>query len=129
MEDRIDSLAAQLPSGSRVVAPISDPSHRVNSLVHMIDRACLGRCFSYANYEASTTQFRVRAAPGNPYVAAAYGDSWDLQNGQYVVLPGDPPLLCIALDPAGRFTVEELKTGARCEAIFWNVFENRPATP
>jgi len=129
LEDRIDSLAAQLPSGSRVVAPISDPSHRVNSLVHMIDRACLGRCFSYANYEASTTQFRVRAAPGNPYVAAAYGDSWDLQNGQYGVLPGDPPLLCIALDPAGRFTVEELKTGARCEAIFWNVFENRPATP
>jgi len=129
MEDRIDGLVAQLPPGSRVVSPLNDPSLRVNSLVHMIDRACLGRCFSYANYEPSTAQFRVRADPGNAYIAANYGDSWDLQNGRHVVLPGEPPLLCVALDAAGRFTVEELKAGDLCHATLWNVFQNRPSGP
>jgi hypothetical protein len=95
----------------------------------MIDRACVGRCFSYANYEPSTAQFRLRAAPGNSYVAANYRDSWDLQNGEHIRLPTEPPLVCIALDTAGSFTVEELKPGALCQGIFWNAFKNRPASP
>jgi hypothetical protein len=128
-EDRIDSLTAQLPFGARVVSPISDPSLRVNALAHIIDRACVGRCFSYANYEPSTGQFRLRAAPGNSYVAATYRDSWELQNGQHVRRPDEPPLLCIALDPAGRFAVREWNPGVLCPGIFWNVFQDRPANP
>lgn len=123
-EDRIDSVVAHFPPGTRVVSPINDPSLRVNALAHMIDRACLGRCFSYANYEPSTAQFRLRAVPGNPYVVANYGDSWDLQNGRHVVLPGEPPLTCIAVDAAGRFTVEEVKAGSLCQGALWKVLAN-----
>jgi hypothetical protein len=129
LEDRIDALAAQLPPGTRVVSPINDPSLRVNSLVHMIDRACLGRCFSYANYEPSTAQFRLRAAPGNSYVAASFRDSWDMQNGEHVRRPTEPPLVCITWKPAGRFAAPEWRSGDLCPGIFWNVFQDRLAKP
>ena len=58
----------------------------------MIDRACLGRCFSYANYEPSTWQFRVRATGPNPYVVWTYEDSWSMQAGLYAVRPADLPM-------------------------------------
>ena len=32
----------------------------IESSAHVIDRACIGHCFSYANYEPATAQFRVR---------------------------------------------------------------------
>jgi hypothetical protein len=129
LEDRIDSLTAQLPTGARVVGPINDPSLRANPLVHMIDRACIGRCFSYANYEPSTAQFRLRAAPGNPYVAASYLDSWQMQNGEHVRRGTEPPLVCIALESAGRFALHEWKPGTLCQDILWNVLQDRPANP
>ena len=31
---------------------------------HIADRACIGHCFSYGNYEAGSEVFRVRAMPG-----------------------------------------------------------------
>jgi hypothetical protein len=127
LEDRVDSLAAQLPAGARVVSPLIDESVRVNSLSHMIDRACIGRCFSYANYEASTAQFRVRAIPGNPYVAASYRDSWEMQVGRHVRRATEPPLVCMAMDPAGRLNTHEWRAGTLCPTIEWNVLEDRPA--
>lgn len=128
-EDRIDKLAAQLPFGARVVSPISDPSLRVNALGHMIDRACIGRCFSYANYEPATAQFRLRAVPGNSYVASTYRDSWELQSGQHIRRSGELPLMCVGLDTAGRFAVHAWNTSVSCPGIFWNVFRDRPAKP
>lgn len=128
-EDRIDNLAAQLPFGARVVVPINDPSLRINAPVHMIDRACIGRCFSYANYEPSTAQFRLRAAPGNSYVAVTYQDSWELQNGLHVRRSSEPPLMCVGLDPAGRFAIHEWNSGVLCPGIFWNVFRDSPVNP
>ena len=80
----------------------------------MIDRACLGRCFSYANYEPSTAQFRVRAVAENPYVTAKYEDSWRMQNGSYVVKDHDLPLLQLVLDEDGRMVVRSLKAGTPC---------------
>jgi hypothetical protein len=129
LEDRIDSLAAHLPPEARVVSPFNDLSLRVNSLVHMIDRACIGRCFSYANYEPSTAQFRLRAAPRNSYVAASYVDSWEMQIGQHVHRATEPPLVCIAIDAAGRLGAYEWKPGALCPIIEWNALKNRPRKP
>lgn len=128
-EDRIDTLAAQVPPGARIVSPMNDQSFRVNSLVHMFDRACIGRCFSYANYEPSTAQFRLRATPGNSYVAGSYRDSWELQNGQHMRRASEPPLLCVALDRAGSFSIYEWGPGTLCQGISWNVLEDRPARP
>lgn len=129
LEDRVDSLAAQLPAGTRVVSPLTDLSLRLNSLAHMIDRACIGRCFSYANYEPSTAQFRLRATPGNPYVAASYRDSWEMQAGKHVRRATEPPLVCIAMDPAGRLNAHEWKPDTLCPPIEWNALQDRPAKP
>ena len=66
-EDRMQETVAALPAGQRVISAIDDPGLRVNALAHAIDRACIGHCYSYANYEPSTAQFRVRAERGSTW--------------------------------------------------------------
>jgi hypothetical protein len=114
LEDRMDGIVASLPPGQRVVSGVDDPDLHVFAVTHMIDRACLGRCFSYANYEPSTSQFRVRALAENPYVMANYKDSWGMQNGSYVVKEQDLPLLQLVLDDEGRMSIRPLKAGTPC---------------
>ena len=124
-EDGMTGAIAALQPMERVVSPFVDPELRVNALAHMVDRACLERCFSYANYEPSTAQFRVRAAPGNWYVAGNYGDSWDLQNGKHIVRREEAPLIRIAFDSSGRWEAETLKEEVLCRSISWDVLRNR----
>jgi hypothetical protein len=111
-EGRMQRLVAQLPPGQRVLSAADDPSLRVNATTHMIDRVCVGRCYSYANYEASTWQFRVRAVAPNPYVASTYADSFAMQTGRYVVKPEDLPLYEVTLDDQGNQIVVSLQAGA-----------------
>jgi hypothetical protein len=91
IEDNLTQLTRQLPPGQRVVALISLPPAHIQS-PHMVDRACIGHCFSYANYEPSTGQFRVRATPRNSVVVSNDSDSKALQAGRYLVRVGDLPL-------------------------------------
>ena len=51
---------------------------RVPFIYHSIDRACIGHCFSFANYEASSLQFRVRALAGNSIVTTSVDQSDDM---------------------------------------------------
>jgi hypothetical protein len=69
MEEQVERLVRTLPLGQRVLMATIDrpPSSRI-VIEHMVDRACIGHCFSYGNYEPRSAQFRVRALPGNPYV-------------------------------------------------------------
>lgn len=127
-EDRVDRAVAQLPEGQRVVSPFFD-GLRAYPLTHMVDRACIGRCFSYANYEPSTAQFRIRAVKPNPYVIADYGDSFGLQDGKYVVRPADLPLWSLEITKTGAVTLRSLKAGVPSGAATWNVLEDRPAKP
>jgi hypothetical protein len=126
-EDRMQDTVAGLPTGQRVISAIvddpKDPDLRVNALVHVIDRVCVGHCFSYANYEPSTAQFRVRAKAWNPYVAATYSDSWLLQMGLYVVKDRDLPLYQVTLD-RGRMVLRSLPAGVRCGSTTWKVLED-----
>jgi hypothetical protein len=121
LEDRMTRLVSQLPSGQRVVSAIDDPSLRVNALAHMIDRVCLGRCYSYANYEPSTAQFRIRAVAENPIVVSTYADSSNLQEGSYVVKQRDVPLYQVDLDQAGRMAIRVLTAGAQSGITYWKV--------
>jgi hypothetical protein len=114
LEDRMDGVISQLPAGQRVVSGVDDPYLHVFGVTHMIDRVCLGRCYSYANYEPSTAQFRIRTVAENPYVTARYEDSWRMQNGSYVVQSHDLPLLQLVLEPSGRMVVRTLKAGTPC---------------
>jgi hypothetical protein len=118
-EDRMQDVVSMLPPGERVISPLIDASSRINRVGHMIDRVCVGRCYSYGNYEASTGQFRVRAVPGNRLVITKYSDSLKMQIGGYVVKPSDPPLYCVDLDADGRLFVRSLKAGARSDRIDW----------
>ncbi len=69
---------------------------------HILDRACIGYCFSYGNYEPSTALFRVRATPGNPYVMSDFDDAADTEEGIYEVQQQDLPAYGIfPCDPGG----------------------------
>ena len=114
IEDRMDRVISALEPGQRVISAIDDPDLHVFAVTHMIDRACLKRCFSYANYEPSTTQFRIRARRQNPIVTANYDDSWRMQAGTYVVKASDAPLLQLFRDDTGQFLVRTLKPGSEC---------------
>jgi len=114
LEDRLDGVISQIPAGQRIVSGIDDPFLHVFAVTHMIDRVCLGRCFSYANYEPSTAQFRIRTVADNPYVTARYDDSWRMQTGSYVVKDRDLPLLQVVLDKDGRMVVRNLEAGTKC---------------
>jgi hypothetical protein len=119
-EDAMSEVVSQLPPGQRVISGVDDPYLRVNPLGHMIDRVCVGRCYSYANYEPSTGQFRIRAVAENPMVISTYEESWQLQNGIYVVKDRDLPLYQVILDRNNRLSVRELRAGAPSGIIYWN---------
>jgi hypothetical protein len=68
-----------------------DPGFGVN-IHHIIDRVCIGRCISYANYEPATYQFQVRATPGTKFALLEGSESGDMQTGSYRVRERDLPL-------------------------------------
>jgi hypothetical protein len=103
VEGRVSELVARLPPGQRVVAVISEPASPVQGLLHVVDRACIGRCFSYGNYEAATKQFRLRALGPNPYVAASMAEV-EIEEGTHIVTPGEAPLY--AVFPSGPGATE-----------------------
>jgi hypothetical protein len=96
MESNADALVSRLPFGTRIIATIwASPGSRVSFIGHIADRACIGHCFSFANYEPSSGQFRIRAHPGSPVVSASDDDTEDMQAGVYDVEDEDLPLMQI----------------------------------
>ena len=93
MERQAEQLVSGLPYGHRVMATIwAPPGSRLSFIGHMVDRACIGRCFSYGNYEPSSKQFRVRVRPGSPVVTASVEDSEAMGAGEYEVQEEDLPV-------------------------------------
>jgi hypothetical protein len=117
MESNARALVQELPFGTRVVAVASAPAGwRIPFVHHSIERACVGRCFSYANYEPSSLQFRLRALPGS-FVVQSNFKAEAIAKGDYVVQRSDLPLtsiyqcdpvdfthLCVATLEAGQKT-------------------------
>ncbi len=93
MESQAEELLSGLPPGTKVIATISEPQgSRMEFIGHIVDRACIGRCFSYANYEPCSRQFRIRVRQGSPVATASAEDSEEMQGGTYEVREGDLPL-------------------------------------
>jgi len=92
MEASAVRVTQQLPVGTRALATIFAPSDYRTIYLHIPDRACIGHCFLFSNYEPSTRQFRVRVQPGSPVVTASVDDSEDMQSGTYDVQDEDLPL-------------------------------------
>jgi hypothetical protein len=122
-EQTMQDSVGHLPPGQRVISAITqDPNDtdlRVNGVSHMIDRVCVGHCYSYANYEPPTAQFRVRIQSPNPYLLD-FKDSYLMQMDAYAVQARDLPLYQVDLD-AGRMVIKSLPEGFRCQSTAWNV--------
>jgi hypothetical protein len=92
MEEKIHALIASLPPHERVLQILNPVNCRIGLTIgHVVDRACIGHCFSYSNYEPGSLQFRVRATPGNRIVTAHEHDSTAMQAGQYQMDPSELP--------------------------------------
>jgi hypothetical protein len=114
MEDQAVSLLASLRPGTRVIQTIWPlPGYRV-SPDHIVDRACIDRCFTYSNYEPSSRQFRIRVEPGSSIAVASAPDGLAMREGRYMVKPTDPPLMevyqCEERDPT-KLCIRKLEVG------------------
>jgi hypothetical protein len=117
MEQQAEDLVRTMPYGGRVTETIAAPANsRVYFISHMVDRACIGHCFTYSNYEAPFGQFRVRARPGSPLVTDCVEASNAMEAGEYVVQPEDLPMTqiyqCDEKDST-RLCMRELKAGEK----------------
>lgn len=91
MEAQVVALVKTLPPGQRVLATIRKPDESRILMQHIVDRACVGYCFSYGNYEPPSAAFRVRVSEENPYVMSDSGDSASMEEGDYTVQAQDLP--------------------------------------
>jgi hypothetical protein len=114
MEEQTEALVSGLPYGWRVSYTLylaEDP--RVNFL-HFFDRACIGQCFAYSNYEPGSGQFRVRISPAGSPLVSDSGLAMEL--GEYVVRDEDLPMAQIYQSDEKDLTklaIRELKTGEK----------------
>jgi len=117
MEENARELVVKLPEAERIVAVAKAPAGwRVPFVYHSIERACIGHCFNYGNYEPSSLQFRVRAVPGTSFVVSSNFKAQAIARGDYVVQKGDLPLVSIyQCDTADwtRLCAAELKAGSK----------------
>ena len=102
LEARVEATVGAMPPGRGVLMTMRETPERggVAPFAHIVDRACIARCYDYANYEPSTGQFRVRATHPNPYVLWNPADVVTLEAGAYTVRSSDPPIYQIRVcDP------------------------------
>ncbi len=114
MEENAERITRELPYGTRLLATILEPGDFRIGTLHVVDRACVGHCFVFSNYEPSTSQFRVRVREGSPVAVASADDSEDMQFGTYEVQEEDLPLKEIyQCDPADwtKLCVRDLQAG------------------
>jgi hypothetical protein len=100
MEEQVERSVAALPAGHRMVGEIGDMSRVV--IEHIVDRACIGQCFSYENYEPATAAFRVRAMPGNSIVKSQPPREFGGPSTEELVKALDPPVFEI-LSMRGKY--------------------------
>ena len=106
LEANADSLTAALPFGTLVIPTLaSPPDSRIQFVHHIVDRACIGHCFTYSNYEPSSFQFHVRVNPGSPLISYSSADAQEMEAGNYVVRAGDPSFVDIYQCSPTDFTI------------------------
>src|SRR6202166_4773396 len=82
LEAHAESLTSSLPFGTLVIPTLASPGDsRIQFVHHVVDRACIGHCFTYSNYEPSSTQFHVRVSPGSPLIAYRAADAQEMEAG------------------------------------------------
>jgi hypothetical protein len=119
MEQQIVELVSKLPPNQRVMGSILPPDDSRVMIQHILDRACIGRCFSYGNYEPGSEDFRVRARPGNPIVLADFDLAASTESGDYKVQPADLPAYQVyeCSDDGEKLCLAALRAGEENNAM------------
>ncbi len=117
-EDQMRDRVTQLPPMARVVSNVGTDAH-IKALTHIVDRVCIGRCYSYANYEPSSGAFRIRVTGPTSIVAATALDSSRMELGKYVVKERDLPLYRISVAADGSVVADSLPAGAPVGVSQW----------
>ena len=93
LEANAENLVEDLPAGTRVIVTIDAPADsRITFIGHAVERACIAHCFSYANYEPASREFRLRVRKGSPVVTSSTDDAEDMASGEYEVDNADLPI-------------------------------------
>ena len=126
METRAEQLVSQLPYGTRVMATIKPPYGAPGySMIDIVDRACIKRCFSFGNYEPPSGQFRVHALPGNGIVTTSFSDSSEIEDGSYVVKSQDLPAYQVYQCSPFILCIRKLEAGEKNDRL--GVWPNAPS--
>jgi hypothetical protein len=111
VEDQVSTIVSQLPKHQRVIGPLCYKASRINALLHAVDRACVGNCFSLGNYEPSSLQFRIKATAPNPLVLHDQADIVSLETGTYKPMPMHLPAYLLAANASNtRLFLRALST-------------------
>jgi len=115
LETNGERLVGSLSPGTRVIVTLdAPPDSRIQFIHHTVERACIGHCFSYANYEPSSGEFRVRVREGSPVVTSSTDTAEDMAAGEYDMDETDLPMKqiyqCDAKDLTG-LCIRDLKAG------------------
>ena len=93
LEANAETLVSNLAPGTRVIVTLDAPEDsRIMFIHHTVERACIGHCFSYANYEPASREFRVRVREGSPVAVSSTDVAEDMASGEYQVDETDLPL-------------------------------------
>ena len=115
LEANAEKLVSDLPAGTRVIVTVRAPADSRNSFIgHAVERACIAHCFSYANYEPASGEFRVRVRKGSPVVTSSTDDAEDMAAGEYEVDDTDLPMKQISQCDARDLTklcIRDLEAG------------------
>jgi hypothetical protein len=106
LESHAESLTSSLPFGTLVIPTLASPrDSRIPFVHHIVDRACIGHCFTYSNYEPPSAEFHVRVSPGSPLITNQAADAQEMEAGNYVVRASDPPFVDIYQCSPTDFTI------------------------
>jgi hypothetical protein len=93
LEANAEKLVGNLVPGTRVIVTLDAPKDsRIMFIHHSVERACIGHCFSYANYEPASGEFRVRVHEGSAVAVSSTDVAEDMASGEYEVDQPDLPL-------------------------------------
>ena len=115
LEANGEQLVGTLSPGTRVIVTLDAPrDSRIQFVHHTVERACIRHCFSYANYEPSSKEFRVRVREGSPAVTSSTDAAEDMAAGEYDIDESDLPMKQIyQCDPTDltKLCIRDLKAG------------------
>ena len=117
--NHMEGSVKSLPAESSVVAAFRPMSTRFQTFTHALERACIGHCFSFGNYEPASRAFRVRAHEGSPVATSNSADVSSMEIGEFVRRETHPPLytICNCPEEPARLCPRSMQIGDRVCSI------------